>query len=327
MIDHREVLFFRSRIPNEGRDVIGIDRCLQPAGIAGSVAFHQQYTHILLEQIPGAFAVFSQNAGIKGACNVINILVRSEAIGPVPIRHYRCSVNRQIGIVVAFRAGDGQLDRIAQLVASLFCGDHTVFRLGNVDNYTLGIVFQLKGNHSIANRVAIKSERNSDRCVFNATGITGIHIGRKIDGTNLNAVNIDIRRCAQNLHPVRNTVGHCLLCLLIGERIVVFPNRGQGTARKGLHPELTVIICMVQAQTEILSVGELENIDHTIIPGLRRQILTNGGNIIAVNLGIQPSVLAGSRVLGHSPLILIGDIPDLSRPMERRACHINGQIG
>ena len=161
---------------------------------------------------------------------------------------------------------------------------------------------------------------------MDAAGFTGIDIGGQIIGTNLLTVQEHICGGTQNLYPICNTLGLHLFRLFLGQRIVILPGCKQGAANKGLDPVLAIVIGVIQTHTEILTVGELKDINKGIIIGGRRLILCNRSHIIDIQLAVQPGILTGSRQFAEGAIVLIGNIPNACGPMEGRTCHIHRQL-
>ena len=80
---------------------------------------------------------------------------------------------------------------------------------------------------------------------------------------------------------------------------------------------------MVQTDAELLTVGELKNIGKGIVIGFGRLILSNNGDIIGMDLAIQP-LAALHAVSENETGILTGNVPALGINVERRSCHIHG---
>ena len=325
-VDHGEVSGIRCQILHNCINIVHHICRSNISGMTGRMTLQLQLTLVLIDQLPRGIAILCKDTGGKACRDIVSVLGSLKAVSSIPIQLHRSAIHRQHIIVVPFNAGNIQRNGIAQLVAGFFRCDCTVFCLGNVQGHILGIVFQAERDHSIAVQVAVQTERYRRCGIFNTAGLTGLDIGGKVVGTDLLAIDKHIGCCSQNLHAVGNAIGHRLLCFFLCQRIVVFPRLKQCAVCKGLNSVLAVVISVIESHPEVLTIGELENIDHRIVISLRGQILGNGGHIIGYDFGIQPGILAGSREFGKCSVVLIGNIPNLSRPVERRACHIYRKI-
>ena len=323
VIDHGEVLGIGICILDQGADVVAINCSGEPAGVTGIMAFQLEQTQSLLSQSPCAVRVLGKAAGSEGGADMVDVFGGDKAVGAVPIGLHRLAVDQQTGVVVALIALQGEGDGLAQLIDFLIRNHGAMADIVHKDLCVLGGIHQLEGNNGGLADIAIQTQGDLGGGLIDTAGLAGFDDLGQIVGADLGAIQVDMSGIAQNLDTVGNAVVHDLLGLLVGQGVAVFPGGSHGASGHALNTVLTIVIGVVQTNTQLLSVGELEDIDHGVIIGLRRQIACDGGDIIGVQNGIQPGIYALDTKLDNLTGILTGDIPGVGGNVEGGAYHVH----
>ena len=326
VINHREILRLRSSILNHGGNIIGMDLCVQPTGVAGCMAVQVQKILILFQNIPRAFLVLLELAGSELTGNIVDVLGSLEAVGAVPVGIDLLTIDQHLGVEITGIASNGQCNGIAQFAVFLVSDDVTVGNIGHIDHHIFRAIYQLEGEFGGVAIVAIQSKADLDGSVFDTAGLTGSYNLGKVIGADFFTVNIDIGSRAENLNTVFDAAGLDFCSLLVGQRIASLPCRRYSTTIHSLNAVNTVTIGMVQTDTEIFTVRELEEISQRIIIGIRRHILGNGGDIIGINHRIQSGIYTLHALLIQHSSILTGNIPGFCVIQEGRCPYIHSRV-
>ena len=323
VIDHGEILRCRRRILDGGGNIVGIQPCLQPAGIAACMAVHIQTILILLQNIPGTFRILYECAGSKCTGNNVNIFAGLEAIGAIPVGIDLLTVDRQLGVIITGIAGDGQLNSVANFAGFLVSNDAAVGRICHIDRHIFADIHQLEGQLCNLAIVAVQGEADLGGRLVHTAGLAACYHHRKVVGANFLSVNIDVGRGAGDLHAVFDAAVLDLGSLRIGQSIAGLPCRCHCAAAHGLNAVNTVGIRMVQANTELLTVGELEDVCQRIILGVRRQVLGYCGDIVGGDHRLYGGVYTFDALFMELSVVLTGDVPGFCVSKEGRALHIH----